>query len=447
MKKIKINWNADKTFYLIMIGACFLLYCSWSLIIPFNHAPDEYMRYSIPDFIYQYGKLPAGDDERLRNEIWGFSYGFMPVLSYMVSALFMKIAGIFSTAETVLLEAARLASVCFSLGTVCFSVKIGNLLFDKLYAKLFVVSIAFLPQFVFISSYVNTDAFGIFTVSWIIYAMLLGKSKKWRFKDCIFLGTGIGLCLLSYYNCYGIIIAAILYCVKSVLDDTEIEHKTRFILTRCLWVFLAAAIISGWWFLRNFILYDGDIFGLRALNECKELYAQDPYKPSNINTPQKMGVSLRYMLFDMRWLSITILSFIGVFDYFSIYLHDSSYRIMKLLFMLGIAGWFIHIGRWRREKPKYNNLTLHIVMILMCIITISLSLYNSYFNDFQPQGRYLLPMLLPFNILLVHGWHQLTDTLLHEKKSYAVVSFIVIYLMIIFSATTDLIIPVYLSSP
>lgn len=442
----KINWNTDKTFYLIMIGVCFLLYFSWSVIIPFNHAPDEYMRYSIPDFIYQYGKLPTGDDERIRNEIWGFSYGFLPVLSYMVSALFMKIAGIFSTAEAVLLGAARFASVCFSLGTVCFSIKIGNLLFEKPYARLFVVSVAFLPQFVFISSYVNTDAFGIFTVSWIIYAMLQGKSKKWRLKDCIFLGAGIGLCLLSYYNCYGIIVTAILYCVKSVLDDKEIKDKTRFILTRCLWVFLAAALVSGWWFFRSFMLYDGDIFGLRALSECKELYAQDAYKPSNISTPHKMGVSLPYMIFTMRWLSRSILSFIGVFDYLSLYLHDSSYRIIKLLFILGAFGWFIHLGRWRRENPKYNNLTLHIVMILMCIITVSLSLYNSYFNDFQPQGRYLLPMLLPLNILLTHGWHQLTDALLHEKKSYAAVSFIVIYLMILFSAMTDIIIPTYFYS-
>lgn len=446
MKKIKIDWNADKTFNLIIIGACFLLYFSWSMIIPFDHAPDEYMRYSIPDFIYRYGKLPVGYDERLRNVIWGFSYGFLPFLSYMVSALFMKIVGIFSTAEAALLAAARLASVCFSVGTVYFSIKIGNLLFNRPYARLFVVSVAFLPQFVFISSYVNTDAFGIFTVSWIIYAMLHGKAKKWRLKDCLFLGTGIGLCLLSYYNCYGIIVAAMLYCVKSALEDNETENKARFILTGCLWVFLAAAIVSGWWFFRNFMLYDGDIFGLHALRECKELYAQDALKPSKINTPRKMGVSLPYMIFTMRWLSQSILSFIGVFDYFTLYLHNSSYRIIKLLFALGFFGWFIRLNRWRRENAKYNNLTLHLVMIFMCIITISLSLYNSYFNDFQPQGRYLLPMLLPLNILLVHGWHQLSDILFHEKKSYMAVSFMVIYLMTLFSAMTDIIIPAYLYS-
>lgn len=241
----KIHFNPDKAFYLIIIGICFLLFFSWSVIIPYNHAPDEYMRYQIPDFIYKYGKLPVGDDERVRNEIWGFSYAFLPFFSSIISALFMKIASIFSTSATVLLVSARFTSVCFSTGTVFFCIKIGKLLFDEVYARLFVVSIVFLPQFVFISSYVNNDAFGIFTVSWIIYAMLKAKANKWQFKDCIFLGTGIGLCLLSYYNCYGIIIVAFIYSIKAVIDDKQIDKKLSFILTRILWVFLAAFIVSG----------------------------------------------------------------------------------------------------------------------------------------------------------------------------------------------------------
>ena len=439
----KKSLNADQIFLLVMTAVCFLLYFSWSVIIPFNHAPDEYMRYQIPNFIYKYGTLPAGDNELLRNETWGFCYGFFPPASYMISAFFMKIAGLFSTDAAVLLGAARLTSIFSSLGTLYFCTKIGGLLFDRLYAKLFVISVALLPQFVFISSYVNAEAFGIFTVAMTIYAMLYAKSNHWRFRDCIFLGCAVGLCLLSYYNCYGIIPVALLYCVASVLGDDGIEHKLCFILTRFLWVAATAALVSGWWFIRNAMLYNGDFLGLSTLNKCKELYAETPYKPSNSNTPYHAGVSLPYMLFDMRWISLTVLSFIGIFDYFSVYIQESSYRIIKLLFAFGVFGWFLSCGKWRGKKQEHNNLLLHIAMILMCIITILLSLYNSYFNDFQPQGRYILPMLVSLEILLTHGHYQLFDKLLHEKRTYAAISLIVIYVMIVFYAMVDIVIPAY----
>ena len=426
-----------------MMAVCFLLYFSWSVIIPFNQAPDEYMRYQIPDFIYRYGRLPTGDEETLRNEIWGFCYGFFPPASYIISAFFMKVAGFFSTDASVLLHAARFTSICSSLGTLYFCTKIGLLLFDRLYAKLFVISIVFLPQFVFISSYVNADAFGLFTVAMTIYAMLYAKSNHWRFRDCVFLGCVVGLCLLSYYNCYAVIPVALFYCVISVLGDNVIDHKLRFIITRFLWVAITAALVSGWWFIRNATLYDGDFLGLSTLNKCKELYAEESLKPSNIQTPYHIGVSLSNMVFEMRWLSMTVLSFIGIFGYFSILIQESSYRIIKLLFALGVLGWFLSIHKWRGKKQEYNNLLLHSMMIWMCIITISLSLCNSYFCDFQPQGRYIMPMLVSLEILLTHGLYQLADKLLHEKRTFAAVSLIVIYVMVVFYTTVDVIIPAY----
>ncbi len=440
----KINLNSDKVFYLAIISICFLLFFSWSIIIPYNHAPDEHMRYAIPDFIYQYGKLPVGDDARIRNEIWGISYGFTPIFSYIISALFMKIVSIFSTSAGALLIAARFTSVCFSIGTVIFCIKIGKLLFDKVYARLFVCSIVFLPQFVFISSYVNNDAFGIFTVSWIIYAMLKAKANKWRLWDCIFLGIGIGLCLISYYNCYGIIIVALIYSVKSVIDDKQIECKLQFILMRVLWVGIAAFLVAGWWFIRNFILYDGDFLGMRASSECGELYAQDEFKPSNRSTPQRMGITLPQMLVGMRWLYLSLKSFVGQFDYLSLSLNKSSYYIIWTLFALGFLGYFIDIHKWRKDKEKYNNALLRVMMILMCAITMSLSIYYSYVNDFQAQGRYLLPMLISLSVLFVHSWYKLADKLFHEKRNYVAVCFICIYFMTIISATVDVIIPAYL---
>lgn len=43
-------------------------------------------------------------------------------------------------------------------------------------------------------------------------------------------------------------------------------------------------ILAGWWFVRNYFLYDGDILGLKTQEQYAEHYAMDILKPSNRRT-------------------------------------------------------------------------------------------------------------------------------------------------------------------
>ena len=83
----------------------------WSCTQRYNFSSDESMRYQIPQFIYEYGKLPRGDEPLIRNEDWGISYAFNPILSYMASAVLMKGMSLFSTDEWMLLISARFVNV------------------------------------------------------------------------------------------------------------------------------------------------------------------------------------------------------------------------------------------------------------------------------------------------------------------------------------------------
>ena len=73
-----------------------------------------------------------------------------------------------------------------------------------------VFSSDFLPQFVFLSCYVNNDSFAVFTVALIIYFWIRGMKSAFCKKDCIGLGAGCGLCALSYYNAYAYLLGSIL---------------------------------------------------------------------------------------------------------------------------------------------------------------------------------------------------------------------------------------------
>lgn len=433
----KRKWYARLAF-LMGIG-CF--YFAWSLILPFNCGPDEHMRYLIPQYIYKYNAIPRAEDPAITSSVWGFSYGFTPIFSYIISAIFMKVCGIFSTAEASLLMAARLPSVLFSVGTIAFSMLISKKLFKSRLIWVMPIMIAFLPQFAFISTYVNNDAMAIFSVSWIIYGMLYGKEKKWNFKSCILLGSGIGVCLMSYYNAYGIIIVAVLYCIISVLRDKEINNKWRFIILRVIWVAVPVLIIAGWWFARNYVLYR-DVLGLNASSYYAEKNALEAYKPSNRGTPANQKLSLKYMLLDMKWIETSWRSFIGNFGSMSMPLKEIHYFLMSFVFEIGIGVKLILRRKKELNDPgKVDDRGLFdILMVLMCIITICISIYYSYFNDFQPQGRYCLPMLISFMYLVISGYEKLADDSVMEKRIYVIVMG---YACILLDVFVNIVLPYY----
>lgn len=95
LEKIKSN-KKEKILKIAIIIFAFLIYFIWSLSQPYKTAPDEGMKFDICRYIVQNNSLPHGGDEAVRDEIWGISYGFTPILSYMISAIFMKIVMIFT---------------------------------------------------------------------------------------------------------------------------------------------------------------------------------------------------------------------------------------------------------------------------------------------------------------------------------------------------------------
>lgn len=434
--------SRDALIEIAFLCSVFVLYTLWAVLIPFGECPDEPFRFKIPDYIYRFGTLPRGDDPYIMDEAWGISYGFTPILSYMISGLFMKVTSIFSTDPEHLQLAARMVSVCFSVGTAFFTIRIGKNIFKGIYSWVFVLFVTLLPQFIFISSYVNCDAICIFSVAWIIYAIIVGNEKKWNFSSCVFLGAGIGICLLSYYNAYGIILMAALFCILSVLFDKEIEKKGKFLLVRILWVLLVTFIVAGWWFVRSYIIYDGDLLGLRASRECGELNAIDAFKPHNRQTPNNMGYSLKYMLIDMGWIHYSVDSFIGRFGWFLIVLPNAYYLFVKILIAAGLAG-NVFLRKVREIYEVKQKALFHIAMIGSIIITIGISVYYSYFNDFQPQGRYCLPMWIPLAIFVTAGIGGLVR-LLPEKMQKPLLSVIcLLYFWVAMGATYQVITGAY----
>jgi len=395
----------------------FVFLTAWAIVLPYNGAPDEGMRYDIPYFIYQHGTLPHGGDASIRNPIWGVSYGFYPVLSYMISAGLMKIASFFSESKDVLVIAARMTSVVFTAGTAFFSVKIGKKAFPKSGNWLFVILTTLLPGTLFIGSYVNCDAMAVFSAAWIVYLWMRGIETNWNYKICVGLAAAMSICLLSYYNAYGFLLCSFLLFTASMLLFQERKWDWKQLFSKGIFILLLVAVFAGWWFVRNYIIYDGDILGMRTSNFYGDLYAQPEFKPSLHSTPYKEGMSLPGML--LRWMPKVFVSFVGVFGYLNVYLPIWMYLFYFLVFSAGALGCLLKLKELfalREDKHWRIKGFFNWTMLLAMIIPNALNLYHSYCVDYQAQGRYSLPMLIPFMYFVVFGLLALTQKLMKTEK-------------------------------
>ncbi|MBR5338208.1 MAG: glycosyltransferase family 39 protein [Lachnospiraceae bacterium] len=400
-----------------------MFYGAWMLVQPYGVAPDETMRYDIPMYIYKFGVLPGGDDPLLIDNAWGLSYAYFPILSYMISALFMKAVSVFSTEPVVLLMAARSISLLCGVGTAFMSLKIGRKLFGNRMGLLFAVFVAFLPQNIFISSYVNNDALAIFSTSLIVWFWIRGIETRWDIKACIGLAVSISICALSYYNAYGFILCSIILFFASY---KTVDKKTALIVG-------IVFVLAGWWFIRNAVLYEGDFLGMRTCDAVAELHAWPEVRPSALSTPMSQGMSIFDMLFKTNWIFSVAGSFIGCFGGMDVKLPMWMYIVAGVFFLVGIILLAIK-GRDIFSSKKGNTFLpgffgnegygtralFSWIMLLAIIIPNILNMYNSYANDYQPQGRYSLPMIIPLFYFITLGYQaELGDD--GEKHKRAVI--------------------------
>lgn len=300
------------------------------------------------------------------------------------------------------------------------AIKISEKLFKNAYKWLFVIFIAFLPQFAFLGSYINNDSLALFSISLIVYSWIIAIEEKWNKKSCILLGVGVGVCALSYYNAYGyILISIIFFIISNIFMENKFDIKN--ILKKGLMIAGIAFVIAGWWFIRNAIIYNGDFLGLSTETEYAEKYAIPGFKPSERQTPLARGESLWYMITKLDWARLTYVSFIGAFGgIMNIHISDKIYMGYFMLYAVALIGVLIGIKKLFIYNKEKNNdkqeILLNFCFAVAMIIPIILSLYYSYTNDFQPQGRYIMPMLIPFTYFVVYGIESILDKIFKNEK-------------------------------
>lgn len=399
-----------KAYVIAIIGAAwFYVYNMLRLgLAAQDGGPDETMRALLPRCIVNGVVFPSGYDTCAIFIYNNWSYAFYPqLLPAYFSAFFMFIAKLFTSETTIIYVSGRLASVLFAVGglfaiaqtvkliSTSNSVDSRGLLHQRTQTwqykvpvlQLFaVILLGFWPQYTFLASYMNNDIAAICGVCILIYALCDGLKRLWRFRSCALLALGIIVGGLSYWNCYGFILVAVIVFIWSVLFQYGNNRQAwkMIVLTAA-----ACAVCVLPWFVLNLVRY-GDITGLSAFRD-----AQNAWVVSGNQAPQTpYAKGFKSLLFDDAIVLTTIVSFVGN-------LACMTHPIPLTLAFLYLGTVLMGIGMMAGHLPtlwrNHNFKLLSVALIVACLITIFL--FMSYIQniDYQLQGRYviyLLPVLL-----------------------------------------------------
>lgn len=453
MKKIR-ELKQETKFELIFLTLVGIFLFSWALLQPKNFSPDEAMRFQVVDYIFKYNRLPHGGDPEVMNYSYGLSYAFYPMLTYMVSYVFMKIVSIFTMDAHALVVAARMAEVLYGVATAWFTLKIGRRFFKGAMEKMFFCLVVFLPGAFILFTYVNCDSLALLATAMLIYSWIRGLEDQWSFKSCALVGVGVSVCALSYYNAYGVILATVVVFTLSILFCEEKRWNFKKLITRGLFITAIFLALAGWWYVRNYMLYDGDILGLNITTVYAEQYAAEGMKPSQRMTLQETpGFGVLDMLFlqphnhQHNWMLMVYYSFLGVFGYMTVWPPEWIGKAFMVFFLVGLLGVLMQARKlfavreqrftqikmvgdsklkvtctYKRDRWS-KRAVFHAGMLITLILPNLLNIYNSYAQDYQPQGRYSMPMLIPLMYFMTLGIQKITARFDRNGKAVKLVGY------------------------
>ncbi len=388
--KVKVNQG------IIILNIIFFI-LSFILIItiPFDRAPDEktHYKYNI-EYIIDHKKLPVSGEDDLeaysscRDNKYGqvpclYSYTVYPSLNYVMASgsavFFNKIFGVSYYLG------ARMISLFFGLIFLNFVFLISREFLTKRLSFLTTFCIAFIPQILFISSYINQDIHSLASSAFLGYTIIKIYKHGLTMRHSTYLGAATGFMLVSKYNYFILLpfaLLLILYHIYKNYSRTNIKELSKKALATLSIIFG----ISGFWYIRNIILYK-DILGQNfVLNKMSEFHELGRKLPFNFESFKEIVLNKNF-----AWLEGSFNSFFAGFDYMKLWLPSEFYTMIKVFLFISTTFILYELI----QKKKWKMVGYFVSLLIFILLTMILSFYNSITYDLQRQGRYLFPIIIP----------------------------------------------------
>ncbi len=299
----------------------------------------------------------------------------------------------------------RGASVLMGMVSVALTLAIGRRTFrEKPWIGLLAGSlVAFNPQFLFISSSVNNDALLVLATTGILWQAVRMIDDDGRPIQWLVLGLWISIAFLAKSSSFvvagvGVIFVALEYMWPQTRHRTHKQFLQGFLLAAT-----SIILVSGWWFLRNQILY-GDPLGWTAY---REVFA------SNLRDSQLMWADIR------QFVTVQFYSYWGVFGWMNLRAPLLFYRIVVIMVVASLSGYVVLFASGQSNRLRGAN---RLVIPMMATAVVAQEIYLTWAitinNDSWYQGRYLFPVIAPASLLLAIGLFTLFRFLPKQSRSW-----------------------------
>ncbi len=317
-------------------------------------------------------------------------------------------------------HAMRLVSVCCGILTVIGVFLIARTcLPDNPAAQLVAVSVvAFNPQFVYLSGVLNSDNL-VTTVATFTLWRLSVTAQGGTATDghAAFVGLLLGAGILAKTNMLFMALPAMVVFWR--VRTTRAGFLRQVAIMTCV-----SALLAGWFFLRNALLYgNGDFLGWEARLRLEPIFA--------------LPKGFRWAYFTERFFPTLFYSYWGRFGWLSLSLPNWQYAFYGLISMLPLVSLKVLDGN---RGPAARNATL------LCLGSTGLNLialvtFNLRFT--ANQGRLLFPTIAGVAIAAAIGWSILCSAHSHRFRWGVAVGLSTAMVALVIYAQWGIVFPVY----
>lgn len=388
----------------MFLAAHSLLAIAYNLATPFGNngypnTPDEGAHFQYVAYVAQAWRLPRFEGYE------GVGYeAHQPPLYYFLAALLYTLAG----GEG---KAVRLLSTLCSAGVVWLVwLTLRRLAPERpLVALAGMGFAAFLPMHIAIGSAVGNDALTNLLFAATLYALMVhlqstseppagerAESGRTALQRTLLPAVLVGLTVLT--KATGVLLVPILL-LGTIYGARQRSGSWVSGLGAGFLALLGTLLVSGWWFLRNYLLYHDPLLQRTFL----EVFAGTAKAQDFLAQGMSWG---QYAQLVADWTFRSFWFAYGVPETARTglpnFLPDSVYYGLGALAVGAAAGWVV---RPREPLPAWARVWLLLAALCLLLTLVSFVLFVRVF--FQTQGRYLYPALLPLSVFWVMGWERL----------------------------------------
>ena len=385
----------------VMLTVVLTLTATMALVSERNAHPDEFVHIAASKYYKDHWLPPLIEDESIRDTYsqYGSSRLNTNEIVYLLNGKVARILAPLQLSEHV---AFRMFNILLLGLILLYTLKVPG-------SRLVAVPLLLSAQVWYLFSYCNSDAFAL-TISFFVGCQLvipesalnryLFGRRGWNWLiSGIIVAFLIGALFVLKKNFYSYAILVLWVVFLKIWQATNRESRIlvfkRFVLACLLGLSLLAVKKAADYHVNGFDRHE-------KLLKLKDKIANPMY---NLKSPldkqhvqlsmKKRGVTLAEIINIDRWFEKTFRSAFGVYGYFTI---SGSHGYYDLVRWTGVAFLIFFFGSVFLRSGMFNSIQALSALSIAAAL-IAASLYHSWVDDFQAQGRYLIPILPMLGIL------------------------------------------------